>query len=110
MSPEHICKIRNICDALVVAGFDTLDNQADALGLPRSTTWTILHGNHKKSGLSASLVARMLNSPQLPASVRARIVEYIAAKAVEGFGQNKFQRRRFVARLRMLDLPLPNLN
>jgi hypothetical protein len=68
MQPEHLKKIRNICDSLVAAGFRTLDKQAEVLGLPRSTTWSILHGNHKKSGLSAGLVTRMLRSRVFPLS------------------------------------------
>ena len=47
MPPEHLCKIRNICDALVAAGFETLDEQTEVLGLSRSTTWSILRGSHK---------------------------------------------------------------
>jgi hypothetical protein len=100
MQPEHLCKIKNICDALVAAGFDTLDKQAEVLGLPRSTTWTILHGTHKKSGLSATLLTRMLKSLRLPPAVRAKIIEYIEAKAAGGLGHNKLQQRRFVARLK----------
>src|SRR6516165_5335342 len=95
MQAKHLCMIRSICDALVAAGFDTLDKQADVLSLPRSTTWSVLHGNHKKSGLSAGLVGRMLKSPRLPPSVRARITKYIEAKV----GHNKIQQRRFRARL-----------
>ena len=100
MPPEHLCKMRNICDALVAAGFDTLDKQAEALGLSRSTTWSILSGNHKKSGLSATLLTRTLKSPRLPSAVRAKIIEYIEVKAAGGFGHNKPQQRRFVARLK----------
>jgi hypothetical protein len=100
MQPEHLGKIKNICDALVAAGFDTLDKQAEILGLPRSTTWTILRGTHKKSGLSATLLTRMLKSLRLPLAVRAKIIEYIEAKAAGGLGHNKLQQRRFVARLK----------
>lgn len=46
-------KIRELGAALVSVGLITLDEQAKALGLPRSTTWTILKGTHKSSGLSA---------------------------------------------------------
>jgi hypothetical protein len=99
MQPEHLGRIRSICDALVAAGFETLDKQADVLSLPRSTTWNIVHGNHKKSGLSADLLGRMLKSPRLPASVRAKIIEYIEVKLGGGFGYNKVQQRRFRARL-----------
>jgi hypothetical protein len=56
--------------------------------------------NYKKSGLSATLLTRTLKSPQLPPAVRAKIIEYIEAKAAGGFGHNKLQQRRFVARLK----------
>ena len=105
MQPEHLGKIKNICDALVAAGFDTLDKQAEVLGLPRSTTWTILRGTHKKSGLSATLLTRMLKSLRLPPAVRAKIIEYIDAKAAGGLGHNKLQQRRFVARLKREAVP-----
>jgi hypothetical protein len=100
MQPEHLSSIRKICDALVTSGFNTLDKQAEVLGLPRSTTWTILRGNHKKSGLSATLVAKMLKSPRLPASVRAKILEYAEAKADGRCGHNPKQQRRFIAQLK----------
>ena len=87
-------------DALVAAGFETLDKQADVLCLPRSTTWNIVRGNHKKSGLSANLLGRMLKSHRLPASVRSEIIEYIEAKVGGSFGHNKIQLRRFRARLK----------
>jgi hypothetical protein len=60
-----------------------------------------LHGNHKKSGLSASLLGRMLKSPQLPPSIRAKIIEYVEAKVAGELGHNKIQLRRFRARLEM---------
>ena len=101
MQPEHLGRIRSICDALVAAGFDTLDKQADVLSLPRSTTWSVLHGNHKKSGLSAALLGRMLKSPRLPPSIRAKIIEYIEAKVAGELGHNKIQQRRFRARVEM---------
>jgi hypothetical protein len=106
MQSEHVSRIRNIRDALVAAGFESLDKQAGALGLPRSTTWNIVHGNHKKSGLSASLVTRILKSPRLPASVRAKVIEYIDAKLGDGCGQNRIQQRRFRDRLELADLKL----
>jgi hypothetical protein len=100
MQPEHVSRIRKICDALVTAGFKTLDEQAEVLGLPRSTTWTILRGNHKKSGLSGTLVTRMLKSARLPASVRVSIIAYTEAKADGRCGHNKKQRRRFIEQLK----------
>jgi hypothetical protein len=40
-------KIRQIGEALITAGFISFDAQAKALGLPRSTAWTILSAEHK---------------------------------------------------------------
>jgi hypothetical protein len=59
-------KIIELGQSLVTAGIDSLDAQASALGLGRSTTWIILKANHKASGLSASIVKRILRSPDLP--------------------------------------------
>ena len=39
-------KIREIGDALIALGYLVLDEQAKALGLVRSTAWTILQANH----------------------------------------------------------------
>jgi hypothetical protein len=55
MSPLHVkarqsSKIRKIGDALIALGYLALDEQAKALGLARSTAWTILQANHKSSG------------------------------------------------------------
>jgi hypothetical protein len=80
-------QIRSIGDALDHAGFRSLDAKAKALGLPRSTTWTILQGSHKTSGLSAATVQRMLASPQLPAAARAAILAYVEAKTAGTFGR-----------------------
>jgi hypothetical protein len=43
-------KISEIAEALIAADYRSLDDQASALGLPRSTTWTILHAKYKNSG------------------------------------------------------------
>ena len=92
-------KIRQLGNALVTAGLLTLDQQAAALGLSRSTTWTILKANHKASGLSATIINRMLASPRLPLCARSIILEYVAAKAAGAYGGSKAQRCRFAARL-----------
>jgi oligoribonuclease (3'-5' exoribonuclease) len=70
-----------------------------ALGLPRSTTWTLLVSNHKASGLSATVINRMLAAAQLPPLVRARIFEYVDEKTAGLYGHSKIQLRRFAARL-----------
>jgi hypothetical protein len=92
-------KIRELGEALVTSGFRTLDEQANALGLPRSTTWTILRANHKASGLSATVINQMLAAPQLPPLVRTTILEYVEEKTAGLYGHSKMQLRRFAARL-----------
>jgi hypothetical protein len=99
MKARQLSKIRELGDALVTSGFHTLDEQANALGLPRSTTWTILRGKHKASGLSATVINQMLAAPQLPPLVRARILEYVDDKNAGLYGHSKMQLRRFAARL-----------
>jgi hypothetical protein len=97
MKARQASKIRELGDALVAAGFDTLDEQAKAIGLCRSTTWTILIGRHKTSGLSAAVINRMLAAPQLPPLVRLKILEYIEERAAGLYGHRKAPLRRFAA-------------
>jgi hypothetical protein len=104
MKARQSSKIRELRDALLSAGFVTLDRQAKALGLSRSTTWTILKGNHKASGLSASIISRMLAAPQLPPLARSKILEYVEEKAAGLYGGSRAQRRRFAARLSIKDV------
>ena len=92
-------KIRELGDALVLQGFRTLDQQAKALGLGRSTAWTTLKANHKTSGLSAAVINRMLAAPRLPPLVRDKILEYIDEKVAGSYGHSKTQIQRFTARL-----------
>src|SRR5689334_22927257 len=103
-------KIRELADALVAAGFESLDDQADALGLSRSTTWTILKAKHKNYGLSAAVINRVLRNPDLNSRVRAKVVEYIREKTAGSFGHNHTQLRRFVRQLINDDGPLPDKN
>jgi hypothetical protein len=106
MKARQSSKIREIGDALIAEGYLTLDEQAGALGLGRSTTWTILKGNHKTSGLSAGVINRMLAAPQ-PALVQAKILEYIDEKIASFYGHSNTQLRRFTARLSTAGQPDP---
>src|SRR5262245_5425767 len=99
LKARQTAKIRELGDALVAHGLVTLDDQAKALGLSRSTAWTILRATHKSSGLSATVVCRMLSQPHLPPLVRARIAEYIEQKSAGSYGHSPLQRLRFMARL-----------
>jgi hypothetical protein len=99
MKARQASKIRELGHALVDAGFLTLDEQSKALGLARSTTWTILRASHKGSGLSAAIIKRMLLWPQLPPLARSIIIEYTRDKLAGVYGGSRAQRRRFFARL-----------
>jgi hypothetical protein len=99
MRQRQNAKIRKIKRALTAAGVLTLDKQADALGLSRSTTWHLLSGNHKGSGISGTIINRMLAAPQLPPAVRVTILEYIAEKAAGRYSDSKLWLGKFTARL-----------
>ena len=71
------------------AGFWSLDQQSKVLGLPRRT--------HKKSGLSAAVIKRILSTPELPSAVKERLIEYVREKAAGLYGHNPQQLRRFTA-------------
>ena len=92
-------KIRELRLALRRAGLIGLDEQAQALGLPRSTTWKILKRD-KASGLSAMVINPMLSAPRLPPVVRTKILEYVREKADGLYGHGKRELLRFSARIR----------
>ena len=83
---RQTAKIREIGNALRLAGYGALDEQAAVLGLNRSTAWTIVRAPHKASGLSAAVVGHMLAAPELPAAVRKIILEYVKEKAAGLYG------------------------
>ena len=99
MKARQADKIRELRMTLRAAGFVTLDAQAKVLSLPRSTTWAILKGNHKHSGLSAAIINRMLAAPQLPLLVRTKIVEYVDEKLAGSYGHSNALRRKFAEKL-----------
>jgi hypothetical protein len=99
MKARQCAKIHELGQTLLTSGFRTLDEQAQVLGLSRSTAWTILKAQHKSSGLSVGVINRMLASRQLPSLVRSVIVEYCKEKAAGLYGGSALNRRRFAARL-----------
>ena len=90
-------RIRELGSALAADGLVTLDEQAKALGLSRSTAWAVLKANHKSSGLAAGTINQMLSSPALPPRARATILTYVEEKLAGLYGHNKTQLRRFAA-------------
>ena len=95
-------KIKAFKAALVAAGYETARAQADVLGLSRSTAWSALNAEHKRSGFSSKTIKRMLLSPELPPAIRRMIEEYVKEKLDGLYGQNKRNlgvfRRRIGAR------------
>ncbi len=105
MSPRalHSTNTRELAHG---AGFLHLDDdQARVLGPSRSTTWTIIQAQHKCSGLSASVIRRMLSQPGLPTLVRPQIDEYVDEKSAGMYGHRHEQVRRFVSAVSRQALP-----
>jgi hypothetical protein len=63
--------LQRLAAELAAAGYDTLDEQAKALGIHRSTAWTIVKCKHKLGRLNITTRQKMLNNPHLPPGVRA---------------------------------------
>jgi hypothetical protein len=99
MKGRQCAKIRDLRQALIDAGFRSLDHQAMALGLSRSTAWSVLQGHHKASGLSASIISRMMASPRLPLSASTVLLEYVKERSAGAYGHNGTQVSRFLRRL-----------
>lgn len=97
LKARQASKIAEIGAALHTAGICSLPEQVMALGLPRSTTYTIMRAEHKSTGISGKIIAQMLCSPRLPSPVRAAIEEYAGEKASGVYGNNKRQQRRFLS-------------
>jgi hypothetical protein len=75
--------IRQIVDALVAAGYQSLDNQAKALGVHRSTAWTIISTRHKVGPLNAKTTTRILTNPETPESIRALVRNYLSSTGTQ---------------------------
>jgi len=99
MKARQRYKIEEIRSALEIAGARTLDQQAQLLGLSRSTTWSVLKANYKTSGLSAGIIKRILASPRLPDLARHQIVEYIQERLAGVYGHSERRRRQFASSL-----------
>lgn len=89
---RQAAKIAELVEALTTAGYINLDDRADHLGLHRSTMWTIVSGRHKGSGLTKSLVDRMLASDLHP-NVRRIILEYVEERVAGLYGHGRRSRR-----------------
>jgi hypothetical protein len=79
-SARRTVPVQQIADALVGAGYASLDEQAKALGIHRATAWTIMKTKHKLGYLNATTTERMLANPELPQCIRDVLQRYIAEK------------------------------
>ena len=100
---ERLNELRTV---LIASGLGSIDRQATALGLSRSTAWFILHGTHKWSGLHPALLVRILSSERLPPSARAVILTYIQERCRGDYGHSAALREKFIERLECLGLEL----
>src|SRR5689334_8229086 len=55
-------KIAQLKCVLIEHGFQTVQQQAEALGLSRSSAWAVLQANYKLRGLSYRLIERIRHS------------------------------------------------
>jgi hypothetical protein len=99
MKARQCAKIAELQKILEQSGHRTLDQQANALGLSRSTVWAVLQANHKSSGLSGSVIKRMWQSLELPAPVKRWIEDYVAEKLAGKYGHSQCCLRVFRAQV-----------
>ena len=99
MKAQQLLKIKELKVALIASEFLTLDQQAKAFGIARSTTRPVLGGKHKNRGLRVGTINCVVNNPKLPPTVRTKFLQYIKEKSAGLYGHSKTQRRKFVARL-----------
>jgi hypothetical protein len=77
---KYAVGIQHISEALIASGYTSLDRQAKALGVNRSTAWTIIKTKHKLGRLSAKTTKRILANPETPPPVRAVVQQYLAER------------------------------
>src|SRR5437868_6937472 len=57
---------QQIAEALIEAGYKSLDAQAKALGIHRSTAWTIIKSRHRLGRLNTKTTQQILANPETP--------------------------------------------
>jgi hypothetical protein len=103
MKDRQSSKIAELRCVLEQSGYHSLNKQAYVLGLGRSTTWAVLQADHKASGLSGSVIKRMLRSPELPRAARQWIDQYVAEKLAGKYGHSRRRLRVFRAQVELQD-------
>ena len=77
----HTVGLQHISEALIGSGYTSLGQQAKALGIHRSTAWTIVKTKHKLGRLSDKTTKAILSNPELPPSVRSVVQKYLAERS-----------------------------
>ena len=85
---RQAAKIEEVRRALTAAGHRTAAEQANVLGVSRSTAWALLNRD-KKAGPSAIVLKRILSSQNLPQEVRQKVEEYIKEKSAGRYAHDK---------------------
>jgi hypothetical protein len=78
---NYAIRLQDISEALTESGYTKLDQQAKALGINRSTAWTIVKTKHKLGRLSTKTTKRILANPVTPPAVLSVIQEYLAERS-----------------------------
>ena len=104
MKARQCFKIAELRWVLEQAGYCSLDKQASALGLSRSTTWAILQASHKGSGVSGSIIKRMWQSPGLPLAARRWVDEYVSEKLSGAYGHSTRRLQIFRAQVAVQEM------
>jgi len=97
MRARQNAKLAELKRALIESGYETVHEQARALGLCRSSTWVVLNAGHKCNGLSSRLIKRITASPELPPKARKILQEYIHEKIAGAYGHPRNSLKRFRA-------------
>jgi len=84
--PNKLIELGRISEALISSGYTSLDAQAKALGVHRSTAWVIIKNKHKLGRLSAKTVCRILGNPQTPPAVRTVVQQYMTKRSERKLG------------------------
>ena len=91
---RQAAKLTEIREALVAAGYDTTAKQAAVLGVCRATAWVLLNRD-KRNGPSASVIKRILSSPNIPPAVRRKVEEYTQERISGLYGHSVSATRAF---------------
>jgi hypothetical protein len=92
-----------IREALIACGYTKLDQQAKALGINRSTAWTIIKSKHKCGRLNNKTTQRILANPNTPPPVRVVVLQYLTERS----GGSMKRRRNLVRTRRTVRLSDP---